>query len=246
MPLVSGSVGIVAEPPSALPASTPIAMPASGSLEADGHGETDVGVWVEGFVIQRFPVTWRELARFLAEPEGARFRRSVLRDGPPVFRPDWPAVGLSWEGAQAYARWLSARTAQSWRLPYEIEWERAARGADGRLYPWGDVAEAAFAHLRADGRTPGRPVPVHQFPDDVSPFGVRGLAGNVRDWCADVHVAPQAVEGRTPSSTLGRRVVRGGSFRLPLESARTTSRGALPATQGYVDVGFRLVRSLAR
>jgi len=218
----------------------------SGRLETDGNSEPDEGIWVEGFVIQRFPVTWRELARFLAEPEGASFRRSVLRDGPPVYRPDWPAVGLSWEGAHAYARWLSARTGRSWRLPYEIEWERAARGADGRLYPWGDVGEAAFAHLRADGRTPGRPVPVNRFPDDVSPFGVRGLAGNVRDWCADVHVAPQTVEGRTPSSSLGRRVVRGGSFRLPLESARTTSRGALPATQGYVDVGFRLVRSLGR
>ncbi len=237
---------------------TPVVIPRAGELHDDeayvpsgwlesATDEAGTPVWVEGFVMQTFPVTARELARFLADPAGAPFRRAVLRDGPGLFRPDWPAVGLSWEGAHAYARWISERTGRAWRLPYELEWERAARGADGRLFPWGDTPEAAFAHLREGGRTPGRPAPVQSFPYDVSPFGVRGLSGNVRDWCADAYVAPsRRPDGRTPSSGLGRRVVRGGSFRLPLDGARATSRGWLPAGQGFIDVGFRLVRALAR
>jgi serine/threonine-protein kinase len=247
---------VFAQPGSSEP--TPIMIPdrgelgpdetyvAAGLLEVDGAttGESSE-VWVEAFVMQTFPVTARELARFLADPAGGPFRRAVLRDGSGVFRLDWPAVGLSWNGAHAYARWLAERTGRPWRLPYEIEWERAARGADGRVFPWGDTAEAAFAHLRADGRTPNRPASIHQFPDDVSPFGVRGLAGNVRDWCADVHLAPTR-EGQTPSSSFDRRAVRGGSFRTPLDSARTTVRASLPASHGFIDVGFRLVRALGR
>ncbi len=222
----------------------------AGRLDLDESATTDpegsASLWVDAFVMQTFPVTARELARFLAEPAGAPFRGGVLRDGAGMFRPDWPGVGISWDGAHAYARWLSERTGLPWRLPYEIEWERAARGADGRSFPWGDVAEAAFAHLRAGGRTPSRPSPIQQFADDVSPFGVRGLAGNVRDWCADADVPPTPIEGRTPSAGFARRIVRGGSFRTPLDGARTTTRTALPASQGVPDVGFRLVRSFAR
>jgi serine/threonine-protein kinase len=234
---------------------TPIAIPEPGSLgpdevyvpagwlEGDASSERPDDVWVDGFVMQTFPVSAADLARFLAEPEGEPYRRTLVRDGSGLFRPDWPAVGLSWEAAHAYARWLAARTGEAWRLPFEIEWERAARGADGRLFPWGDVPEPAFAHLREGGLTPARPTSVRRFPYDVSPFGVRGLAGNVRDWCADPFVAPTRREGQTPSASMVRRIVRGGSYRLPLRAARTTSRAALAASQGFVDVGFRLVRS---
>jgi formylglycine-generating enzyme required for sulfatase activity len=226
----------------------------SGWLSMGGDdGEPDPPIWVEGFVIQTFPVSARALATFLATVAGAPHRRNAIRDGLGLFRADWPGVGLSWEGAQAYARWLSEQTGKSWRLPYEVEWERAARGADGRFYPWGDAPEAAFANLRAGGRTPPRPGANRAHPYDVSPFGVRGLAGNVRDWCADVSLASSrsrsgehSIDGRTPSSASGRRIVRGGSYRLPLDAARTTARASLPAGQGFVDVGVRLVRTLGR
>ncbi len=241
---------------------TPVVLPRADQIAMDERyvppgwlvlGEPDESaepIWVEGFVIQAFPVTMRALASFLATESGAPHRLGTIRDGLGLARADWPAVGLSWDGAQAYARWLARETGQSWRLPYEIEWERAARGADGRFFPWGDEPEASFAHLRAQGRTPDRPVAVHAHPHDVSPFGVRGLAGNVRDWCADASVASsraeeaRIAEGRTPSSGLSRRVVRGGSYRLSLDAARTTSRAALPAAKGFADVGLRLVRAL--
>jgi serine/threonine-protein kinase len=79
---------------------------------------------------------------------------------------------------------------------------------------------------------------------DVSPFGARGMAGNVREWCADAHLALEVDESlRTPGAPT-RRVARGGSYRLPLDAARTTARSGLPTDRGFVDVGFRLVRAL--
>ncbi|MBX7191105.1 MAG: SUMF1/EgtB/PvdO family nonheme iron enzyme [Sandaracinaceae bacterium] len=238
---------------------TPLVVPEASELETDERyvpsgwltlgdpDATDAPIWVEAFVMQAFPVSSREVASFLAAPAGAPFRRAALRDGLGLLRADWPAVGLSWEGAQAYARWLSDRTGKPWRLPYEVEWERAARGADGRAFPWGDEPEATFAHLRADGRTPARPAASRSHPYDISPFGVRGMGGNVRDWCADASVSTSRaddVRAITPSASFARRVVRGGSYRLPLDAARTTARASLPAVQGFVDVGLRLVRSL--
>lgn len=241
-------------------APTPIELPPEGEVlsdevlvaagwfcaGADPRETSGERTWVEAFVMQRDPVTFRALMPFLTSPEGEPYREGVLRDGLGLFHPDWPAVGISWEGAQAFASWLASRTGLRWRLPYELEWEKAARGADGRLFPWGDAAEPSFAHVRGGGRTPVRPAPVDACVHDVSPFGVRGMAGNVREWCADADVAVDSVHAprRTPSGGLRRRIARGGSFRLPLEAAQSMTRGSLAAGQGYLDVGVRLVRPL--
>jgi serine/threonine-protein kinase len=233
---------VVARPGESEP--TPLAIPEVGAVAEDellvsagwlDAGDDDVTgragrVWVESFVIQRDPVTFRALMPFLASDAGAPFRAGVLRDGLSIFQPDWPAIGVSWECATAFASWWSERTGERWRLAHELEWEKAARGADGRTFPWGDAREPSFAHVRDGGRTPTRPEPVDASIDDVSPYGVRGMAGNVREWCAD--------------DAGGRRIARGGSYRLPLDAARTTSRSTLPADRGFVDVGLRLVRPL--
>jgi serine/threonine-protein kinase len=235
---------------------TPIELPIAGAIGVDealvpaGYaelgGDPDAGEgatrqWIETFVIQRDPVTFREMARFLADPAGARFRAQVLRDGLGLFRPDWPAIGVSWHAASAYATWLSQRTGQAWRLPMELEWEKAARGVDGRLFPWGDFGDGALCHVRTPERAPSAPRGVSDTSTDVSPYGMRGAAGNVREWCADPYVGPGV-----SSERVSRRVVRGGSFRLPLQAARLTTRAGLPGDRGHVDVGFRLVRSLAK
>jgi eukaryotic-like serine/threonine-protein kinase len=204
--------------------------------------------WVEAFIIREHPVTFAELSVFLAEPDGERYRRSILRDGLSVWRHDWPAVGVSWDAARAYAQWLARRTGKPWRLPTEIEWEKAARGVDGRFFPWGDFGDAAFAHARTIELTPQAPVSIDAFPLDRSPYGVRGLGGNVRDWCLDAGGAPLCAESgiaRMPrnAETAAEHVVRGGSFRMPPDAARVAARSALPGSRGYPDVGMRLVRS---
>lgn len=153
-----------------------------------------------------------------------------------VWDPEWPAFFVDWFGARAYAAWEAARTGQAWDLPLEAWWEKAARGADGRRYPWGDRPEVGFAAVR--GSREGRPLParVGDFPTDESPFGVRGLAGNVREWCRDVY-DPRA----TPATeALTERVLRGSAFFFGLLEAHV--RLPLAAGGRGDTIGFRLAR----
>src|SRR5262249_5584065 len=108
------------------------------------------------------------------------------RDGNPLGRPDMPVTQIDWHAASAFARWIFEKTGQPWRLPDEIEREKAARGVDGRIFPWGDHGDPTFACVLEGHRGPPPPEPNPGPPVDESPYGVRGLAGNVRDWCLDV------------------------------------------------------------
>jgi serine/threonine-protein kinase len=206
-------------------------------------------VWVDGFAITRHPVTARELFAFLADAGTPDHRAAVLRSGVTVFGPDWPATGVPWEVARAYAAWKAEANGLPWRLPTEAEWEKAARGVDGRPFPWGDFVDPAFAHIRT-AAMPRNPRRIGACPEDLSPYGVEGMGGNVRDWCADRFAAEQPAsirQQRSISPDAGPadvRAVRGGSWRLPAESARVTTRTGLRADQGHPDVGFRLARSL--
>ncbi len=147
-----------------------------------------------------------------------------------VWAPDWPVFNVDWYGAAAYAAWLAARTGKPWRLPTSDERERAGRGADGRFYPWGDVLDPSWCNMR-DSR-PGRAAPavVDAFPVDESPFGVRGLAGNVRDWCADLVVGD-------------RRINRGGFWLGNAREARLADQHDHVPVHRAAEIGFRLARS---
>ncbi|MEZ4316284.1 MAG: SUMF1/EgtB/PvdO family nonheme iron enzyme [Myxococcota bacterium] len=208
-------------------------------------------VWVEGFVIGRHPVTWRELAPFLASPEGSEARADTLRAGLGLYRPDWPATGIAFRHALAYVRWRSARDGLAWALPTEAQWEKAARGVDGRWYPWGDRIEASFAHIRFGTDAPVLPRSVRSHPRDRSVYGVFGMAGNTRDWCLDPFrlEGPACLEGDravwlSADGEAGSRSVRGGSFRLPGRSAHCATRAGVDGEIGHSDVGFRLVRAV--
>jgi eukaryotic-like serine/threonine-protein kinase len=276
----------------------PIALPLEGELGPDdcyvpagwcwtgGDPEAADGLplqrmWIDGFVMRRFPVTNREYLAFLndlvasgresaglaacprsqlgmADNVGARL--AFGRDGGGRFHlieddvgrllaPDWPVVLIDWYGAQAYAAWMRARTGHPWRLPNELEREKAARGVDGRHCPWGDHLDATFACV-VDSRAE-EPVqaPVRDYPVDEGPCGVCGLAGNSRDWCENAWTreGPGAEGGRLviapPPSDTGFRSVRGGAWSSTLNLSRSAARfGNRPGLR-RAGIGLRLVRS---
>ena len=237
-------------------------------------------VWVPAFVMQRHPVTNREYLDFLndlvrqgrteeALAHAPRERTNhpdtpgmllvsfdgttfgLRQDGEgDLWHPDFPVVLVNFFGARAYARWEAGRTGLPWRLPHELEWERAARGTDGRLYPWGDHFDGSRACVLESHS--GRPLPstVDKFEDDESVCGVRGLAGNVVDWTCDPYTAggmaspglspENAAEAPGPETLM---VVRGGSWDVVGQWARSSRRGRCTASRRADNLGFRLTRS---
>lgn len=239
-------------------------------------------LWIDAFVIRRFPVTGAEYLEFLndlvdlgredealaacpraqiAQAENSNelaFQRgpdgkfSPLPDREGLrFRADWPMVFVDWFGAMAFARWLAIRTHVQWRLPNELEREKAARGVDARLFPWGDALEPTFACVaEASSAKPSR-VSIHEFPSDESVYGVRGLAGNTRDWCINLwtHEGPLVEHGRlcidiAASDDPSFRAIRGGAWPSSLSYSRSATRfGGRPDSHWPV-VGFRLLRTI--
>ena len=143
--------------------------------------------------------------------------------------PSWPVLAISWYDAVAYCEWRSVRDARRYGLPTEAEWEKAARGVDGRFYPWGNRFDPALCNMK-DSRERAGPVPVGSFATDVSPYGVRDLAGNCEEWCLD-----EAGDSR------GSRVARGGAWLSNAIVVRSAYRNAIePHLVGGIR-GFRLV-----
>ena len=177
----------------------------------------------------------------------------VADDEGDIWLPDWPVVNVHFGCAEAFARWSAARTGQRWRLPAELEWEKAARGVDGRFFPWGDAFTPSWCNMRDS--QPARPLPagVDTYPVDESVYGVRGLGGNVEDWCADLYtkegpslgdrIVEPAFLGNVNLSPSSRRAKRGGSWTAFARNGRCCNRvGYEPLTRGG-NIGIRLVKS---
>ncbi len=186
--------------------------------------------------------------------------RLVLRADPaehgarPVQSDDLPINRVDWTAAMAYAAWRAARTGQAWRLPDEFEWEKAARGADGRLRPWGDYMLPRWAVVLDGfagpaGRQPVGVGPLGGRSKDVSPYGIRGLAGNVRTWCINVWQPGGSridgdrlvVEPADPAD-VSLRAVRGSAWSATVPATRCAARYADPPDRRFSSIGVRLVR----
>ena len=202
------------------------------------------------FAIQRFPVTFEQYLRFVADLDsedrfeawqrlprcdaipGHRWRRqgqSYTLDGvddPPAL--DHPVVGVSHEDAEAYCRWLGLLDGRRYRLPTSAEWEKAARGPDGRVYPWGNAFDPSFCLMRETREEGPRLEPIGSVDGDVSPYGVRDMAGLIREWC-----------GGWFGEKVGHRAVRGGSWSEPAETCLATLERGVNTGITAVNLGFR-------
>lgn len=186
-------------------------------VQATGHPAPDVDA-----------KTWKGYK--LIHPYQRTRRHAWIDRMPPPGRQDHPVVLVSHADARAYATWLSETTGRVWRLPTELEWEKAARGVDGRRFPWGDAWKPALLNSHDTG--PFDTLPVGSFRAGASPFGLWDAAGQVFEWTA----SPDGQAGAE------RFLVKGGSWDdSGCGICRPAARHSRPAGLKHILIGFRLV-----
>lgn len=195
------------------------------------HGKNGEPTYVMAYRISRYPVTNAQYARFLAENPAHRVPyidevwaepynwNPKTRMYPPG-KANHPVVLVSWKDTLAYCKWAGVR------LPNEEEWARAARGEDGRIYPWGDKFHTDRANVRESGI--GSTTPVGVYPAGASPYGLLDCAGNVWEWTS-------TRQGKN------RIIIRGGSWNFRAQDARCFSREFSHPDHRSNRIGFRVV-----
>jgi formylglycine-generating enzyme required for sulfatase activity len=213
-----------------------------GSSEADALAEDDEKpqhtVYLDAFWIDRTEVTNAQYRKCV---EAGACLQPGCWDNENYNAPDQPVVCVTWDDARAYAAWAGGR------LPTEAEWEKAARGTDGRIYPWGNSAPGCDK-ANYEGCV-GRSATVGSYLTGASPYGVLDMAGNVQEWVADWY------DGRYYGRSAARnpegpdsgeyRVLRGGSWYRDPGLARCASRSGYIPDNFYSRVGLRVVVSRA-
>ncbi len=207
-------------------------------------------VYLPEYYIAKTPVTNAQYAAFV-EATGHGEPSHWPGDKPPTNKADHPVVGVSWHDAMAYCRWLGEATGKAYRLPSEAEWENAARGTDGRIYPWGNEWNTRRCNVREEGPSDTTPVEMYS-PQGDSPYGCVDMAGNVWEWTLNLWgkseddpdfkypYNPQDGQEDLEADNEILRVLRGGSWYNSQSDARCASRDRLlPIGKRSYD-GFRL------
>ncbi len=217
-------------------------------------------VHLSTYRIGKYPVTNAQYLEFV-EATGREWGN--LDEARRLERQTCPARGVSWYDAAAYCNWRSEReglmpcyrgegddiecdfTAAGYRLPTEAEWERAARGTDGREWPWGNKREWDETKCNTFELGLGDTTPVGIFPDGASPVGCLDMAGNVFEWCGDWYAEDYYEHSprRNPTGPVegSGRVVRGGSFYIDRDNARGAYRFRDLPGDNWDNYGFRVV-----
>lgn len=197
------------------------------------------------FAIARTPTINALYAQFVAAT-GASPPLQWRGPQPPAELLSHPVVDVSWEEARAFCAWMTAETPDlpaPYRLPSEAEWEHAARGADGRRFPWGDEWDQALANTRESQLGAARAV--GRYPEGASPYGLLDVAGGVWEWTSSLDWAYpyDPADGREDPAAAGRRVLRGGCYANPHGYARCACRFRLPPSARNEFLGFRVAMS---
>lgn len=198
-----------------------------------GEGKEQRKLYLDTYYISRYPITNAQFQAFVDaggydDKEWWRGIKWLRAEEGRWMEMNRPRDNVSWYEGVAYCRWLSARTGIETRLPTEQEWEKAARGKDGRKYPWGDEYRVGAANVNEplDSRGPnylGHTSAVGLYPQGGSPYGVQDMAGNIREWCLNKIDDPASLE---PDDSNDSRVYRGGSWDSFPVHARSADRNS--------------------
>jgi formylglycine-generating enzyme required for sulfatase activity len=218
----------------------------SDTMDAAPNERPLTRVSLNRFYLSRYLITNQQYEQF--DQTHARKRAPAATDRHPV-------IYVTSLDAMKFCQWLSTRERKRYRLPTEAEWEYAAKGNDGRKYPWGNVGGRGDLANFADRNTVfawsdheidcgyAETSPVGAFPLGASPFGIEDMAGNVWEWCLNYYEPYRGgtkLNPRGPTSG-AKRVYRGGSWKSRFSSLRTTARGSNTPSFSCNDVGFRIV-----
>jgi sulfatase modifying factor 1 len=219
-----------------------------GSPEGTGRADEwpQRSVYLDAFAIDQVEVTNERYMAFVATT-GHRNPPNPYGTGPLLSIKgieQLPVVQTTWYDAKAYCSWAKKR------LPTEAEWEKAARGTDGRRFPWGDQP-ATLKRANFDREWDGEKTfyPVGSSPGGDSPYGVKDMAGNAREWVSDwydpeyyQHAPDRNPQGPDKKGVV--RSIRGGSWHSPLADITTSARGRGGFALQTHGTGFRCARSL--
>jgi len=201
-----------------------------GSDDGNEDEKPQRAVNLDGFNIDIYPVTNADYKAFVdatGQPPPHHWEGSTYPEG----KGDHPVVWVSWHDAQAYCQWAGKR------LPTEAEWEKAARGTDGRKWPWGDTFDPAKCNAKESGI--GETAPVGKYPEGASPYGVMDMAGNVWEWTADWYEAYPGSSYQSTRFGQKNKVMRGGSWFDAGAFVRCSVRNNAAPKFSFSTIGFR-------
>jgi formylglycine-generating enzyme required for sulfatase activity len=185
---------------------------------------------LSGYNIDIYPVTNAEYKEFV-DAAGHDLPRNWKEGAFPEGMDDHPVIWVTWHDAEAYCDWAGKR------LPTEYEWEKAARGEDGRTYPWGDAFDQSKCNTQESGEK--GTVAVGSYPEGISPSGAHDMAGNVWEWTVDWYQGYRGTLYELSRYGETFKVLRGGSWFDAQDAVRTTVRKSFDPNQGFSTIGFR-------
>ena len=219
-----------------------VSVPAGEFLMGSKEGTVDEGpehiVYLDAFYIDKYEINNTQYRKCVEAGRCTRLEKRTNYDDPDFAH--HPVVNVTWPWANVYCKWARKR------LPTEAEWEKAARGTDGRMYPWGEEIDCDHAQFKDCG---GQTVPIGSLPNGASPYGAFDMAGNVWEWVIDewqedyYQVSPSS-NPQGPSHPRNIReihVFRGGSWSESADLLRSTYRSWYEPNAQYYNLGFRCV-----
>lgn len=204
------------------------------------HEKPQRPIFLDTYYISKYPITVAQYLSFIESREYQKNQRKQESQGRWEYDnlkfQNHPIVGVTWDEANRFCRWLGEKIGYEIRLPTEREWEKAARGTDGRIFPWGNDFDNERCNIGVLGQTTA----VGIFPKGASPYGCMDMSGNVWEWCSDIWKA-EVSDGRRVESVHG---IRGGSF----GARKNLGRCAYKSKEGPMlaeGQGFRIVADQA-